>query len=805
MPSNYTPRCQEILQLSKTLAQKFGNTEVSLDHILLSFLKVDTFLLPFLAEKLELDFSKITDLVVKTLDYNSQENEKSKGSIPLGRDTQFCLEFASQLSAEKDHSYVSVEHILYAMLSDITSPIIDYFLACDINVDGVLVLLEEILTYDVIYNPEINMPGMNFSSSNSPHQPNYNEADKDAIESYSSNLNSQARSGDFDFISGGDKYISQLEETLCRKIKSCALIVGDAGVGKTALVENLANKIVSLKCNDYLLNKKIISLDLSSMIAGTKYRGQFEERLKSFIDAVILDKNIILFIDEIHTLIGAGNSEGSLDAANILKPYISKGQVTCIGATTFEEYKKSFEKDSALKRRFKMIKLDEPDEKTCKKILDNLKEDYSLFHSVIYEDSAINEAIALSVKYINDRKLPDKAIDLIDQAGAAVKIRSFKKPSMAKKMEKVLTNDEISNSIKSSVFDSYKKLMEKWAEDRAIPTVNSKDIREIISKNLDIPIESLNETTSKKLLCLESKMNKSVIGQSEAISKISNSLFKSQCGLKDPHRPIGSFLFLGKTGVGKTLTSKALAKHYFGSDSKLIYFDMSEFSESTAVSKMSGSSPGYIGYEKGGILTEKVKRNPHSVLLFDEVEKAHPVVLQSLLQILEEGRLTDNAGDEVSFKNTIIILTSNLGADLIDKKGSVGFLHSKDSNQDRIFNEAKRKLSPELVNRFDGIVLFNNFSEKDLTKIINIELAQVKNKLSKKGIKCYMTSKARKHILKETIRYDLGGRPIRRIMQNEVEVPIAKFIINNESSSVNIDYLDQDFICYDKPTVRKKK
>jgi ATP-dependent Clp protease ATP-binding subunit ClpC len=339
---------------------------------------------------------------------------------------------------------------------------------------------------------------------------------------------------------------------------------------------------------------------------------------------------------------------------------------------------------------------------------------------------------------------------------------------------------------------------------KKVAEVHARDIRKIISENLNIPIESLNETHSKKLLSLDKRMNKDVIGQNKAIEKISNALFKAHCGLKDPNRPIGSFLFLGKTGTGKTLTSKSLAKHYFGSDKKLIYLDMSEFSEPNSVSKFSGSSPGYVGYEKGGILTEKIKRDPHCVILFDEVEKAHPVVLQSLLQILEEGRLTDNAGDEASFKNTVIILTSNLGADLIDKKGSVGFLSKEGESQDKIFEEAKRKLSPELVNRFDGIVLFNNFKDSDLNKIINIEFNKVKKKLKNKGIDCYLKARAKKQILKETISQNLGGRPIRRIIQNEVEVAIAKFIISNDCDSVIIDYIDNNFTCNAKP-LRKSK
>jgi ATP-dependent Clp protease ATP-binding subunit ClpC len=452
-----------------------------------------------------------------------------------------------------------------------------------------------------------------------------------------------------------------------------------------------------------------------------------------------------------------------------------------------------------------MIKVEEPDEEEAKQILAKLCPSYSVFHGVIYDGSAIEEAIKLSVKYINHRKLPDKAIDLIDQAGSKLKISHFKKPELINQMEKALSSGEVDDDTKDIIYESYKKKMESWnkRQRKKIPTVDFSHIREALSSSTDIPIETLNESSSKKLLNLESRMSKEVIGQNEAIQKISNSLFKSHCGLQDPSRPIGSFLFLGKTGTGKTLTSKSLAKHYFGSHKKLIYFDMSEFTESNAVSKFSGSSPGYIGYEKGGILTEKIKRNPHSVLLFDEVEKAHPTVLQSLLQILEEGRLTDNSGEETSFKNTIIILTSNLGADIVDKGGSVGFLNNAKTNVDKISEEAKRKLSPELVNRFDGIVLFNNFSEEALLKIINVELNKVKSKLKEKEIKIYLKPNLKKEILSKTLADNLGARPIRRIIQNELEVELAKFIINNESKSVNLDFKDNKFICSAKVSNKK--
>ncbi|NDG52965.1 MAG: ATP-dependent Clp protease ATP-binding subunit [Flavobacteriia bacterium] len=801
MQLNFTPRSQEILSLARKLARKYSHEEVNLDHLFLSLLKVDSFLIPFLEAKLGIAFDSVEQLVLDSV--NSKKKDETSDDPKYGDLVKSCLDLCIQVSAEKSHSYISVEHLLYGLLNLEESHIIDYLIVCNIDFVKIQDELDQILSHDIIYNPIFSTPSPEMDQmSQAPQTPN-----PKPIQSYSVNLNELAREGEFNFILSNPQHIYNIEETLCRKTKSNVLLVGDAGVGKTALVESLAKRIFSLESNDYLLNKQVLSVDLSSMVAGTKYRGQFEERLKAFIDAVKKEKNIILFFDEIHTIVGAGNAEGSLDAANILKPHIARGEITCIGATTFEEYKKSIAKDPALRRRFNVVKIDEPTPKESVEIITNLCHDYSAFHAVDYTPEAIREAVNLSVKYINDRKLPDKAIDLIDQAGSTVKIDSYKKPAMAKNMEKVLMNEDVDESIKINVFSNYKSMLNKWGKKKSkkLPKVDAKDVRKIISKNFGVSLESLNETQSRTLKHLSSRMSKEVIGQDKAIEKIANSLLKTHCGLQDFQKPIGSFLFLGKTGVGKTLTAKSLAKNYFGSEKKLVYFDMSEFTESTSVSKFSGSSPGYVGYEKGGILTEKIKRDPHTVLLFDEIEKAHPVVLQSLLQVLEEGRLTDNSGEETSFKNCIIIFTSNLGADLIDKKGSVGFMSKESESSDKIFDEAKRRLSPELVNRFDGIVLFNNFSEDALNKIIALEFSKIKNKLNNKNIKCRLKPAAKKQILKYTIDQNLGGRPIRRIMQNEVEVAIAKFIINNDSNSVIVDYKDDDFLCYAEPSSRKKR
>ena len=797
MQANFTPRCQEILALAKKLAEKFQNPQVTVEHVFLSFLKIDSFLFPRIEQEVNVNFEDLAESIVATLTQKSSKVPIEK--VTFGHDVKECLDLAYKTSNLKSHNYISVEHLFFALLNDPSSNIIDYFIAHDIDI-----LKVDDFIQDYLDNSQTR-DNISFGYSNENPSSGLSSYSQ-SIETYSVDLNKLAKEGEFNFISANMNYVHALEETLCRKTKSCALLIGDPGIGKTAIVEFLAKRISSLSTNDYLSNKRILAVDLPSMVAGTKYRGQFEERLKAFIDAVKQEKNIILFIDEIHTIVGAGNSEGALDAANIMKPYIARGELTCIGATTYEEYKKSFSKDPALRRRFNNIKISEPSDSECQVILKNLIASYEAFHGISYSDESLEQAVLLSKKFIVDRKLPDKAIDLLDQAGSKLKISHFKKPKMAKQMEKVLVSEDVDHSIKQNVFKSYQDTLDKWSKKKIAkaPTVKADHIYEIISDMFEIPIESLKETKSKKLLNLEPRIKKDVIGQDDAVSRLVNSLFKTHAGLQDPNRPIGSFLFLGKTGTGKTLTSKSLAKHYFGSSKKLIYFDMSEFSESTSVSKFSGSSPGYVGYEKGGILTEKIKRDPHCVLLFDEIEKAHPIVLQSLLQILEEGRMTDNSGEETSFKNTIIILTSNLGAELVDKNPSVGFMRQNDSSYDKIFDEAKRRLSPELVNRFDGIILFNNFSDESLSKIINIELNKVKNKLQSKGIKITFKPKLKKRILDQTIAEKLGGRPIRRIIQNDIEVELAKFIIMNSPDSVNIDYIDNQYICNVPSTTSKK-
>jgi ATP-dependent Clp protease ATP-binding subunit ClpC len=793
MVPNFTPRTQQIIVLSKRLAKEHRNNDVILEHLFLAFLKSDSFILPFLIQKFNIDYDSILELVEATLDM--EVLPKPPDEVSFSAEVKKCLDLAFSLSSDRSHSYVSVEHLLYAMINQEGSTIPDYFLICDIDIEEIKEALGELLDSEAAQNPFAAAASLQSSmeGQSSPQVPSK------IIEAYSVNLNELAISGEFDYIFPCGDYVREIEEILCRKTKSSAMLVGEAGVGKTALVEYLSNRICKLKTNEYLINKKVLSLDLFSMIAGTKYRGQFEERLKAFIDAIKKDRNIILFIDEIHTIVGAGNAEGSLDAANILKPFIARGEIACIGATTNEEYKKSIAKDPALKRRFGVVRVSEPTAEETFNILNSLVENYSNYHNVTYTVDAISEAVNLSSKYINDKKLPDKAIDLLDQAGSKVKIKYFKKPEEAKKMEKAMNDESIDIKAKGFIFERYKKIISKWSDSKLkkLPKVTKLDVREIISSTCKVPMEVLNESQSKRLKNLNNKLSKAIIGQGEVIEKVCNSLYRSQAGLKDPSRPIASFLFLGKTGLGKTLTAKSLARYYFGGENKLIYFDMSEFSSEASVSKLTGAAPGYVGYEKGGELTEKVKRNPYSIILFDEIEKANQTTLQSLLQILEEGRMTDNSGEETSFKNCVIILTSNIGSFIVDKQNAVGFGKNESTQNSRVLDEAKKILSPEFVNRLDSIVVFKDFDLKDLSKIITIEFNKVKRKLKPKGISCSLAKSARDHILSITQEQNLGGRPIRTIIQNNIEVLIGKTIIENPENNKNllINCKDGHFHC----------
>jgi len=628
------------------------------------------------------------------------------------------------------------------------------------------------------------------SFSNFPH-----------LSKYCQNLTESAREGGFDKVVCRDESISKITEILCRRTKNNPIILGEAGVGKTAIVEGLCQKIVSSEVPDHLINKSIFSLNLSNLIAGTKYRGQFEERLQDLISEVVSNEDCILFIDEIHTIMGAGSAEGGLDAANILKPLLSRGKLKCIGATTSKEYKKSIEKDSALERRFQPVILEEPTEKECVLILDSIIPQYEIFHQVKYRKNAIKSAVDLSCRYLTDRQLPDKAIDILDEAGSRVKLKTFDKPNEAKKVESSIESlieeeqsckdqekKKILGMCIDGLFEKYQSILDEWQKSskskKAFVTVE--DIQEIISSKTKIPLSVIATDSNEKFLNLKKNLSSEIIGQNQAIDSIYNSVLRFASGLNNPGKPMGTFLFLGKTGTGKTFTAKKIAKHIFGGEKKIIRFDMGEFSDSVSSSKLVGSSPGYVGYEEGSSLVDSVRKNPYSVILFDEIEKAHPEVLKVLLSIMDEAELKDNFGRVADFSNCFIVLTGNLGTEIIEKSsGVVGFSQSSSSDliKEKIKSKVEAFFSPEFANRIDETIIFSDFSEESFIKIINLELKKLNSKLSSKKIKVSLDDSIIDHCLKELSSINLGARPIERIFSQVIEFNLSKSLLKKKISS----------------------
>jgi len=639
---------------------------------------------------------------------------------------------------------------------------------------------------------------------------------KTALDMFGRDITALARNGEIDPMIGRTNELERVIQVLCRRTKNNPVLIGEAGVGKTAIVEGLAQAIIDENVPEIMLGKRIIALDMALMVAGTVYRGQFEERIKKVLQEVREDKKVILFMDEIHTIVGAGAAEGAMDAANIIKPALSRGDLQCIGATTLNEYKKSIEKDAALERRFQSIIVHEPSIETSIDMLMGIRHKYEKHHQVNYTDEAIKVAARLSSRYITGRYLPDKAIDMIDEAGARARILAMTRPKKLKDAEselnKVRTMKE--DATKKQAFeesakfrDRERKLREKldkmvteWAQSQTnkILSITGSDISTIVSKMTGIPLKTMEGDELKKLINMESEMDKMVVGQTEAIATLSKCLRRSRADLKDPKRPIGSFLFLGPTGVGKTLLAKSLAKFMFGSSDSLVQIDMSEYMEKFNVSRLVGSPPGYVGYEEGGQLTEKIRRRPYSVILLDEVEKAHPDVLHMLLQVMEEGRLTDGLGRQVDFRNTILIMTSNLGYDISAKSEGLGFGGTKeDESQSRvkqqILDVAKSTFKPELLNRLDDIIVFRSLTADDMLRILELELNNVRARLREKGKSLVVSKKAEGFLVEHGFDKTMGARPLRRTIEQYIENPLAEEILKgNMDGTTKVEVVESN-------------
>ena len=802
----FTGRANRVLEIAKEFSIAHNYSFVGTEHILYGLVKEGEGLASKILssqglkpEYVEDEILRI-DGVMNTLESDPEFTPRAKRII----------ENSAKEAMRMGQNYVGTEHILLALMREIDSVAVRILIDTNIDPQRIFADLLRLLSED---SPFANYSDSSFSSSVDTNTPTLNQ--------YGKNLTALAKESKLDPVIGRKNEIQRIIEILSRRTKNNPVLIGEPGVGKTAVVEGLAQMIVDNKVPEILKNKKVVSLDMSAMVAGAKYRGDFEERLKNVLQEIKKAGNIILFIDEMHTIIGAGAAEGAMDAANILKPLLSRGEIQIIGATTLNEYRKHIEKDAALERRFQTVIVDEPTTEDTVKILSGLKDKYEAHHKVKITDEAIKAAVDLSERYINDRFLPDKAIDLIDEACSKIKLRTVTMPKnildMENKIEKVSKEKEeaiISQSFEKAaklrdeekeLKDKVNKARENWKkkEENKEASVNAEDIANVVSAWTKIPVTKLTKTESEKLKNLDLELKKRVIGQDDAVEALARAIKRARVGLQNENRPIGSFMFLGPTGVGKTELTKALAENLFGNENQLIRLDMSEFMEAHSVSKLIGSPPGYVGYDEGGQLTEQVRRKPYSIVLFDEIEKAHPDVFNMLLQILDDGRLTDSTGRTVSFKNTVIIMTSNAGARNIVEHHSIGFMNKDDSKKDyektrdEVMAELKKIFRPEFLNRLDDIIVFKKLSNESIEKITKIMLDEFIKRLEKKNIKVDVSDDVIKYISKVGFDDTYGARPLRRAIQSKIEDKFAEEMLDGnikEDSNVKIDLNDDKIV-----------
>ena len=808
--NGFTEKANEALNLAINAAETMGHTYVGSEHILLGLLRVGAGVAASVLNGKDITEDKIENLLENTVGVGTPTKLTPENLTPRAKRV---IEAAISLSKSLGNSFVGTEHVLLGILSDGDNYAIRFI--GELNVD-VAMLTSEVMKAvgvdDDAEEPGKSKPQKRASGGNKTP----------TIDKYGRDLTQEAKKGALDPVIGRSEEIERVIQILCRRTKNNPCLIGEPGVGKTAIAEGLALKIANNEAPDVLNSKRIISLDLTGMVAGTKYRGDFEERIKSVINEVIENKDIILFIDEVHTIIGAGSAEGSTDAANILKPSLARGDLQVIGATTIAEYRKNIEKDAALERRFQPVNVAEPDEQDALLILKGLRDKYEAHHGVRITDEALEEAVKLSSRYIADRFLPDKAIDLIDEAASRVRLKVFAAPSELKELEEKISelDTEKTAAVNSQDFekaaqlrDKEKKLREelhelkeKWNDDkeRISGAVTGVEIADIVSSWTGIPLQQLTEEESERLLRLEDVMHERIVGQEEAVSAVARAIRRGRVGLKDPKRPIGSFIFLGPTGVGKTELCKTLAEAMFGSENAMIRLDMSEYMEKHTVSRLIGSPPGYVGFDEGGQLTELVRRSPYSVVLFDEIEKAHPDVFNILLQILDDGVLTDSQGRKVNFKNTVIIMTSNIGARLItEKKAAFGFgeasatVKSNEAIKEDVLGELKKEFRPEMLNRIDDIIVFHKLSHEDIVKIADKLLIGLKKRMADLGVSVSFTGAAVSAVADAGFDEIYGARPLKRAIQTNIEDMLSEKLLDGSikaGQELLCDYKDGKYI-----------
>ena len=783
----FTDKARHVLVLAREEAAALKRPHVGTEHLLLGLAKEPDGIAAQALERVGITYEKALEVVAGMAE--GEQEAEAGANISFTPRTKRVLENALREAMQMGQSYISTEHLLLGIVREGEGGAIDAMAKLGVEIDAVRSALN-----DLVDQPTPVAAGMPFFGGE-PH------GEKSMLEQFGTDLTAKAKAGKLDPVIGRAAEIERVMQVLSRRQKNNPLLIGEPGVGKTAVVEGLAQLIVADQVPDIISGKRVITLDVSALVAGSKYRGEFEERLKKVIKEVVKDGNIILFIDEMHTIIGAGSAEGSIDAAAILKPPLSRGELQVIGATTTEEYRKHLEKDSALARRFQTVNVKEPSEEQALRILDGLRDRYEAHHHVRYSDEALQAAVSMSSRYIQDRFLPDKAIDVLDEAGARMRIRNRTLPDEIRKFDDELRRVRLDKEEAASaqeferaaqLRDEEKQLEEQRAEaekrfseesDKELANITEVEIADVVSMSTGVPVSNLTEAEADKLLRMEGVLHERIIGQEEAVTALSKAIRRSRSGLKDPKRPSGSFIFLGPSGVGKTELSKALAEFLFGTEDALITYDMSEYMEKHSVSRLVGSPPGYVGFDEGGQLTKAVRQRPYSVVLFDEIEKAHPDVFNILLQILEEGRLTDSQGRSVDFRNTVIIMTSNVGARQIAETAPLGFTPDSQKGlsdkeiKSRVMSEMKKLFRPEFLNRLDEIIVFKSLTEEQIAQIVDLMVADLRDRLIAMDMTINLTPEARALVAKEGTDITMGARPLRRAIQRLLEDPISEQLL----------------------------
>ncbi len=790
MFDKFTDRARKVMALAREEARRYNHEYIGTEHILLGLVKEGSGVAATVLQNLDIELKKVRMEIEKIV--QTGPDLVSVGQLPFTPKVKKVLEYAMEEAKNLGHNYIGTEHLLLGLLREQEGVAAQVLLNLGVKLEDVR---EEV----------INLLGAESSQSseNQEREEKRGKSKTPALDSFGRDLTQQARDGELDPVIGRQDVIERVIQILCRRTKNNPVLLGEAGVGKTAIVEGLAQAIVQSSVPEILRERRIVALDLAMMVAGTKYRGQFEERIKAVMSEVRRAKNVILFVDELHTLVGAGGAEGAIDASNVLKPALSRGEIQCIGATTLDEYRKYIEKDAALERRFQTIVVEPPSKEETVEILKGLRPRYEAHHKVNITDEAIIGATELSTRYITGRFLPDKAIDVIDEASARVRLKTMTHPPDLKHLEEEITNleKEKDEAVALQDFERAARLRDKadklkkkketiekqWREryTELTPVVDDEVVAEVVSKMTGIPLTKLESEEAKKLLHLEAELHKMVVSQEEAVRAVAKAVRRSRAGLKNPNRPVATFIFVGPSGVGKTHLAKCLAKFMFGEEDALVQIDMSEYMEKHNVSRLIGAPPGYIGYEEGGQLTEKIRRRPYAVVLLDEIEKAHPDVFNMLLQIMEEGRLTDSFGRKVDFRNVVLIMTSNIGAEIIRGQAGMGFRktteeQSYEAMKEQLMKVIEKHFRPEFLNRLDNTIVFKPLTRENLDKIVHIEIAALQKRLSNYNITLNLTEEALDHLIKKGYDPTFGARPLRRAIENLVEDPLAEEILQGK-------------------------